>query len=88
MTIYSIGVILFFILAIFFIALIHNEKLIEKYEGIKNYYNMFNDMPETMCMLLLLAICLWPITLSIMFICGIGYCLFKVFYKLIDHFVK
>ena len=88
MTIYLIGLILFFILNMFFIALIHSEKLIEKYDGIKNYYNTFNDMPETMCTLLFLINVLWPIALVIAFIFSIGYCLFKIFSKLIDYFVK
>jgi hypothetical protein len=74
--------------AIFFIALIHNEKLIEKYKGIENYYNTFMDMPETMSTCLLLAVFLWPIVLVIAFIFSIGYCLFKIFSKLIDYFVK
>lgn len=88
MSIYLIGVILFFILAIFFIALIHNENLIEKYNGIENCYNAFMDIPEIVIVCLLLAVFLWPVTLSIVFICSIGYCLFKIFSKLIDYFVK
>jgi hypothetical protein len=88
MTIYLIGLILFFILNMFFIALIHNEKLIAKYKGIANYYSTFNDMPELMCTLMFLINVLWPIALFITFIFSIGYCLFKIFSKLIDHFVK
>jgi hypothetical protein len=85
---YLIGVVLSFILSVFYIALIHNEKLIEKYEGIENCYNTFNDMPELVCTLIFLINVLWPIALSIMFICSTGYCLFKIFSKLINHFVK
>ena len=72
----------------FFIAIIHNEKLIAKYKGIANYYSTFNDMSELMCTLMFLINVLWPIALFIAFIFGIGYCLFKIFSKLIDYFVK
>jgi hypothetical protein len=85
---YLIGLIVFFILNMLFIALIHNEKLIEKYKGIANYYSTFNDMPEPMCTLMFLINVLWPVALFIAFIFSIGYCLFKIFSKLINHFVK
>jgi hypothetical protein len=85
---YLNGVVLSFILSVFYIALIHNEKLIAKYKGIANCYSTFNDKPEFMCILMFLINVLWPIALFITFIFSIGYCLFKIFSKLINHFVK
>ncbi len=85
---YLIGLILFFILIVFYIALIHNEKLIEKYEWIEANYIMFKNCPEFECAIIILLIVLWPLTLIIAFMIGFGYCLFKIFSKLIDYFVK
>lgn len=84
---YLTGLILFFILFIFFIAMIHNEKLIEKYERIKRCHIRLNNYSEEYCFIIA-AIFLWPLTITIIFIVNIGYCLFKIFSKLIDYFVK
>lgn len=85
---YLIGVIVFFILSVFYIALIHNEKLIEKYEWIEANYIMFKHCPEFGYAIIFLLIVLWPLILNIAFMIGFGYCLFKIFSKLIDHFAK
>lgn len=85
---YLTGVALFFILSVFYIALIHNEKLKEKYVWIEASYIMFKDWPEFEYAVIFLLIVLWPLTLIIAFMIGFGYCLFKIFSKLIDFFVK
>lgn len=85
---YLIGVIVFFILSVFYIALIHNKKLIEKYEWVEANYIMFKHCSEFECVIIFLLIILWPLTITIIFIVSIGYCLFKIFSKLIDYFVK
>ena len=85
---YLIGVILSFILAVFYIALIHNEKLIEKYEWIENNYIAFKNFTEFNCACIFILIILWPVMIIITFMIGLGYCLFKIFSKLINHFAK
>ena len=85
---YLIGVILFFILGIFYITLIHNEKLIEKYSWIRYEHNLFIDLSGLYQTVLCIAVFLWPVTIIVAFIIIIGYCLFKIFSKLIDYFVK
>lgn len=85
---YLIGVVLSFILCVFFIALIHNEKLIEKYEWIENCHRLIKHYPEFDYTIIFFIIILWPVTIIVMFIISIGYCLFKIFSKLIDYFVK
>ena len=85
---YLIGLILFFILSVFYIALIHNEKLIKKYEWIERNYNLSKDWPEFYYVTIFLLIVLYPLTIAIINIIVIGYCLFKIFSKLIDYFVK
>lgn len=84
---YLIGLILFFILFVFFISIIHNKKIIEKYERIERYHKRLSYYPEEYCFMIV-AIILWPLTITIIFIVSIGYCLFKIFSKLIDYFVK
>lgn len=85
---YLTGVVLFFILAIFFIAMIHNEKLIEKYQWIETMHIAFEEGEPLTYASIFIAVILWPLTITAIFIIGIGYCLFKIFSKLIDCFVK
>ena len=85
---YLIGVIVFFILAIFFIAMIHNKKLIEKYAWIYASYIMFKNSSENEFTLILFTIILWPLVLAIAFIIIIGYCLFKIFSKILSSILK
>jgi peptidoglycan/LPS O-acetylase OafA/YrhL len=85
---YIFGIIVFFVLSMFYIALINNEKLIEKYSWIRYEYNLFNDFRELYPAVLSIAAVLWPVTIIVAFIIIIGYCLFKIFSKLIDYFVK
>lgn len=85
---YSIGVVLFFILAIFFLSMIHNKKLIKKYQWIENMHDRFEEVQPLCDVTIFVAAILWPITLIGAFIFSIGYCLFKIFSKLIDYFVK
>ena len=85
---YLIGVVLSFILTIFFISIIHNKKLIEKYELIDNMYSLYKDFREPFYCSFIVAIILWPLAIIVTFIIIIGYCLFKIFSKLIDYFVK
>lgn len=82
---YLIGIVVFFILSIFYIALIHNEKLREKYDSLREAYFCFDEM---FFVVLLIATFLWPITLIVIFIIGLGFLLFKLFSKLIDYFMK
>jgi hypothetical protein len=85
---YLTGVVLFFILAMFFIAMIYNENLIEKYQWIENLNYIFEDMKEVYYATIFIAVLLWPLVVIIAFIIAFGYCLFKIFSKLIDYFVK
>lgn len=85
---YIFGVIVFFVLSAFYIALINNEKLIKKYSWIRYEYNLFSDFSGLYQAILSIAAILWPVTIIVMFIISIGYCLFKIFSKLIDFFVK
>lgn len=85
---YIFGVIVFFVLSVFYIALINNEKLIEKYSWIRYEYNLFSDFSGLYQAILSIAAILWPFTIIVAFIGIIGYCLFKIFSKLIDYFVK
>lgn len=85
---YLIGVVLFFILGVFFIAMIHNEKLAEKYKWIENIFYISKDFNAIFYPTIFVAIILWPVTITVIFIVSIGYYLFKIFSKLIDHFVK
>ena len=84
---YLIGLILFFILFVFFISIIHNKKLIEKYKRIEICHNVLSYHFEGYGFISV-AILLWPVTIIAVFIISIGYCLFKIFSKLIDYFVK
>lgn len=85
---YLIGVIVFFILAVFFIALIHNEKLRENCDWIAAQYIIFKHCSEIEYTIIFFMVILWPVTLIAAFMFGLGYCLFKIFSKLIDYFVK
>lgn len=85
---YIFGVIVFFVLSAFYIALINNEKLIKKYSWIRYEYNLFSDFSGLYQAILSIAAILWPATIIAAFIIIIGYCLFKIFSKLIDYFVK
>jgi Trk-type K+ transport system membrane component len=85
---YIFGVIVFFVLSVFYIALINNEKLIEKYSWVRYEYNLFSDFSGLYQSILSIAAILWPVTIIVAFIIIIGYCLFKIFSKLIDYFVK
>jgi Trk-type K+ transport system membrane component len=85
---YIFGVIVFFVLSVFYIALINNEKLIEKYSWVRYEYNLFSDFSGLYQAILSIAAILWPVTIIVAFISIIGYYLFKIFSKLIDYFVK
>ena len=85
---YLIGVVLSFILSIFYIALIHNEKLIEKYEWIEKCHRLIKNYPEFDYTFLFFIIISWPLVVIVAIIIVLGYCLFKIFSKLIDYFVK
>lgn len=85
MIVYIIGVVVFFILDIFYIALIHNEKLREKYDFIDNAYFQYDEL---FCVILCIGTILWPVTLMTVFIISFGFLLFKLFSKLIDYFIK
>jgi hypothetical protein len=85
---YLIGVVLSFILCVFYIALIHNEKLIEKYEWIEVQHILIKNSPALDYPLMFFIIILWPLVVTIAIMIGFGYCLFKIFSKLIDYFVK
>lgn len=80
---YIIGVVVFFILSVFYIALIHNEKLREKYDFMNNAYFQYDEL---FC--LCIGTILWPVTLMTIFIISFGFLLFKVFSKLINYFMK
>lgn len=84
---YLIGATLFVILFVFFLAIIHNKKLIEKYAWIAACHVLCINHPENY-FFIFATILLWPLVITIIFIIGIGYCLFKIFSKLIDYFVK
>lgn len=72
----------------FYIALIHNEKLIEKYERVENCHRLIKDYPEFIYTFIFFIIISWPLVVSIAIIIGLGYCLFKIFSKLIDYFIN
>lgn len=85
---YIFGVIVFFVLSVFYIALINNEKLIEKYSWIRYEYNLFIDFSGLYQAILSIATILWPVTIIVAFIIIIGYCLFKIFSKILNSLLK